>query len=68
MHGSCLEDNFLCRVTTAVAVGTVHACCLLCLECIPAELSCSILYAGPRVCSVKAIITDIACIVTVEVV
>ncbi len=38
-------------------------CLALPLECIQAEVSCNILYAGPRVCCVKAIITDTACIV-----
>ena len=57
-----------CVVSQLLLLGIVHACCLNPLECIQADLSCNILYVGPRVCCAKAMITDIAYIVTVEVV
>jgi len=68
MHDFSLEDSFLCRVTTAVAVAVFHAWYLFPLECIQAALSCSFLYVGQIVCCVKAIIADIACIIIFEVV
>ena len=68
MHEFCLEDNCYAVSHLQLLLALIMPVVSIPWNVFKPELSCNILYVSPRVCCVRATITDIAYFVIVQVV